>query len=132
MFKRFSYIFAYLLLALMPLQSIAAANMLVCNSMMQTHSNNQQQDMPCHEHMASTTAADDNHQAKTAHTTDTHKATSKSTCGTLCSTLCAMTALAGNINTTVTANSSPLAGPTEQSYLSVTLPNTQRPPIFLS
>jgi hypothetical protein len=131
MFKRFSYIFAYLLLALMPLQSIAAANMLVCNSMMQSHSSPEQQGMACHKHMASTEKAG-NHETNIAHSTDTHKTTCKSTCGTLCSTLCAMTALASNINTTINANSSPLLRLADPSYASVTLPNSQRPPIFLS
>jgi hypothetical protein len=133
MFKRFSYIFAYLLLALMPLQSIAAANMLVCNSMMQANDSKLQQSMPCHEQMLDSAKTDDHQaqtsiQTKTPHSTDTHK----STCSTLCSTLCAVSVLADNINTTITTNTSPLAGLAEQSYASVTLPNTQRPPIFLS
>ena len=38
MLKHFSQSFAYLLLVLIPLQGIAAANMLVCNSMMQAQS----------------------------------------------------------------------------------------------
>ena len=127
MLKRFAHLFAYLILVTMPLQSIAAANMLVCNSMMQSHNSkisaspHQTAAMPCQEHMAS------------AHTTDSkHKNTCKSTCGALCSTLCAMTALPNSINTTLTLISSPLVGLAEQSYASVTLPNTQRPPIFLS
>ena len=127
MLKRFAHMFAYLLLVLMPLQSIAAANMLVCNSMMQSHasdtsaSNQQANAMPCHEHMASSHTADSK-----------HKNTCKSACGALCSTLCAMTALPNDIRATLTSTSSPLIGLTEQSYASVTLPNSQRPPIFLS
>lgn len=125
--------FAYLLLVMTPLQSIAAANMLVCNSMMQGHnakthhssamsaSNQQLNIMPCHEHLVSSDTTDSK-----------HKNTCKSSCGTLCSTLCAMTALPNDIKTTFTSTSSPMVGLAEQSYVSVTLPNTQRPPIFLS
>ena len=132
MLKRFAHLFAYLLLVMMPLQSIAAANMLVCNSVMQgqnpktyaaemSASNHQANNMPCHEHLASSDTTDSK-----------HKNSCKSTCGALCSTLCAMTALPNGINTTLTSISSPLVGLAEQSYASVTLPNTQRPPIFLS
>lgn len=131
MFKRFSYLFAYLLLALMPLQSVAAANMLICNSLMQSQSSTQQQVMPCHEDMLNDAKAG-SHDADTADARDTHKTTSKSTCGALCTTFCATAALASNINHTINSNSSPLAGLAEQSYVSVTLPNSQRPPIFLS
>ena len=127
MLKRFSQMFAYLLLVTMPLQSIAAANMLVCNSMMQSHASHTSASkqlantMPCHEHLASSDTTDSK-----------HKSSCKSTCGALCSTLCAMTALPNGINTTHTSISSPLVGLAEQSYASVTLANTQRPPIFLS
>jgi hypothetical protein len=130
MLKRFTHMFAYLLLVLMPLQSIAAANMLVCNSMMQSHTSNiaskqEVSAMPCHEHMA-------NMAASTNMTDSKHKDACKSTCGTLCSTLCAMTALASDLKTAINSNSSHLVSLTEQSYVSVTLPNTQRPPILLS
>jgi hypothetical protein len=133
MFKRFAHIFAYLLLVMMPLQSIAAANMLVCNSMMQSTdakvsdigaSNQQMETMPCHEHMA--------HMASSHTSNSKHKDACKSTCGTLCSTLCAMTALPNDINSALTTSSSSLITLVEQSYASITLPNTQRPPIFLS
>ncbi|HSI43738.1 MAG TPA: hypothetical protein VK949_05300 [Methylotenera sp.] len=133
MFKHFAHIFAYLLLVMMPLQSIAAASMLVCNSVMQSHdakaadigvSNQQLETMPCHEHMA--------HMASSHTSNSKHKDACKSTCGALCSTLCAMTALPNGINTTPTISSSSLIALMEQSYASITLPNTQRPPIFLS
>ncbi len=115
--------FAYLLLVMMPLQSIAAANMLVCNSMMQAHSSTTQQApmMPCHEAMAASHV----HDSK-------HKDACKSSCGALCSTLCAMTALPANLQTIITPAALQLAGFAEQSYISVILPNTQRPPIFQS
>ena len=53
MLKYFSQFLACLLLVLIPLQGIAAANMLVCNSMMQAQSHEQSvQAEPCHMHMA--------------------------------------------------------------------------------
>lgn len=128
MLKRFAHLFAYLLLVMLPLQSIAAANMLVCNSMMQRQVSSvpteRVNSMPCHEHMADMVTS--------SHMETKHKNSCKSTCGALCSTLCAMTALPNSINTTLTSTSSPLVSLAEQSYSSVTLPNTQRPPIFLS
>lgn len=127
MLKRYARLFAYLLLVLLPLQSMAAAHMLVCNSMIHTqayhsavNTQNEAESMPCHEHMASKTASNDNSKH------------CKDTCGALCASLCALTALSGNTYSFLSLHSSTLVSPAEQSYASVTLPNSQRPPIFLS
>jgi hypothetical protein len=49
MLKRSSHFFACLLLVLIPLQGFAAANMSVCNSIMQAQSGQQNStNMPCH------------------------------------------------------------------------------------
>lgn len=130
MWKRYAKLFAYMLLVLLPLQSVAASNMLVCNSMLHNAPANiaakqAVSSMPCHEHMAN--------MASSSHTADSkHKDACKNSCGALCSNFCAMTALPSDIKTAINLNTSPLVSLTEQSYASITLPNTQRPPIFLS
>lgn len=126
MFKRFSHIFVYLLLALMPLQSMAAANMQICNSMMQTETSKQElQTMPCHEHMANAVGVE-----KPAK--DNHQDACKSSCATLCSNLCAMTTLPTDIKSALLPVSALLISTIHLAYVSITLPSLQRPPIFLS
>lgn len=132
MLKRYARLFAYLLLVMLPMQSIAAANMLVCNSLMQSHTGShvaassvsaETQDMetmPCHKHAATSSAK------------DKHQHNCKSSCGALCSSLCAMTALPTGINLTIAPNNSTLISLAEHLYASVSLPNNQRPPIFQS
>lgn len=127
MLKRFSHLFVYLLLAIMPLQAVAAANMLVCNSMMQTESNQQQlETMPCHEEMTSVAADIENPMH------GKHQGSCKTNCATLCSSLCAMTALPIDIKSALLPVSDLLVSSTHQTYASITLPSLQRPPILLS
>ncbi len=122
MLKRFSHFFAYLLLVLMPLQGFAAANMAACNAMMQAEKSAEQvQNMPCHEHMANK-----------AKTSENHKDVCKATCATLCANLCAMTALTSNIKPAALLAESQLVISADQVYASISQPNLQRPPIFLS
>jgi hypothetical protein len=122
MLKRFSQFFAYLLLVLMPLQGIAAANMAACNALMQANMEGKQaQTMPCHEHAANKAKPGEN-----------YKNGCKATCAALCASLCAMTAIPSNIKSPsllVTTQSVVLA---DQAYISITQPNLQRPPIFFS
>ena len=131
MLKHFSQFFACLLLVLIPLQSIAAANMLVCNSMMQAQiyeQNNSQQVQaePCHMHMVgmykSSEAPLEKHQSPCC----------KTTCATLCASLNAMTALPSSIKPATFLVSTGLISIPYQAYASITQPNLQRPPILLA
>ncbi len=134
MLRRFSHFFAYLLLLLMPLQSIAAANMLVCNSMMQ--SSNQQavqdvqamQKMPCHEGMS--------HEKMTGGANKQLPEKQQGFCKTVCAALCAsanaMTTLPSNPPAATFLVSAQTVSFPQQVYVSITQPNLQRPPILLS
>ena len=127
MLKYFSQFLACLLLVLIPLQSIAAANMLVCNSIMQEQNNSQQlQAEPCHMHMAgmskSTESPSEKHQSPCC----------KTTCATLCASLNAMTALPSSIKPATFLVSTGLISIPYQAYASITQPNLQRPPILLA
>lgn len=127
MLKYFSQFLACLLLVLIPLQSIAAANMLVCNSIMQEQNNSQQlQAEPCHMHMAgmskSTESPSEKHQSPCC----------KTTCAALCASLNAMTALPSSIKPATFLVSTGLISIPYQAYASITQPNLQRPPILLA
>ena len=131
MLRYFSQLFACLLLVLIPLQSIAAANMLVCNSMMQAQSDDQSnpqqvQAEPCHMHMAGISKSIENPLEK-------HQSPScKTTCATLCASLNAMTALPSSIKPATFIVSTALISIPYQAYASITQPNLQRPPILLA
>jgi hypothetical protein len=129
MLRRFSHFFACLLLVLIPLQGIAAANMSICNSMMQTNTKHasiiqtstqqQAQTMPCHDDMNSKLHGNG-------------KSTSKTSCAALCASLCAMTALPSNIPVASFLASASVMHMPHQTYVSITQPSLQRPPIFFS
>ncbi len=118
MLKHFSYSFACLLLVLIPLQGVAAANMSICNSLMQSDSQHAilgdeaMQDMPCHDEMK---------QGK--------KNTCKTHCAALCASLSAMTALPSVTPATTFVVSTQTVSLPQQVYVSITQPNLQRPPI---
>ncbi len=127
MLKYFSQFLACLLLVLIPLQGIAAANMLVCNSIMQEQNKSQQlQAESCHMHMAGMSKSTENplekHQSPCC----------KTTCATLCASLNAMTALPSSIKPATFLVSSNLISIPHQAYASIIQPNLQRPPIFLA
>jgi hypothetical protein len=131
MLKRFSHFFAWFLLVLMPLQGVAAANMSVCNSMMQAQmSEHQSVKKPCH--MKSMQMASMNKMQDSC----AHKNTGKSTCKTACATLCA--SLSGMTALNQTAPIMPVLAATQtiaahnETYTSYSPPNLQRPPILLS
>lgn len=127
MLKRFSHFFASVLLVLIPLQSLAAANMLICNSMMQSHENAPKQaSMPCHEGMVKVTEKSTNNQS------EKHQSPCKTVCATLCASLNAMTALPSDIKPAALLASSSLISLPNQLYASITQANLQRPPILLS
>ena len=131
MLKRSSHFFAWLLLVLMPLQGLAAANMSVCNSMMQMAAESKVSVMPCHKHtsmqMADTTKATDS---------CAHKNTGKSTCKTACATLCASLSGMNALNQTSSAIPALAASQAivahSKIYTSYSPPNLQRPPILLA
>ena len=127
MLKRFSHFFACLLLVLMPLQGFAAANMSVCNSMMQAATEAKTSVMPCHKH-ANMQMAD---MIKAADSCK-HKSTCKSSCATLCASLSGMTAPISNIKPVSLQARSKVITFASQSYASITLPSPQRPPILQS
>jgi hypothetical protein len=116
--------FACLLLVLLPLQSIAAANMLVCNSLMQlaqgqalTQTPAQANSMPCHD-----MGKKPDHQ---------HQKSSKN-CGVLCNSLCAVVAISDMPTMSIQLPTAQLIGLNAESYISITLPQLQRPPILLT
>ena len=131
MLKRFTHYFACLLLVLIPLQGFAAANMSICNSMMQAATETKVSATPCHKHtnmqMAEMTKAADN---------SPHKNTGKSTCKAACATLCASLSSITALNQTTPAM--PVLATTQvlvaysEIYTSYLPPNLQRPPILLS
>ena len=129
MLKRLSHIAACLLLVLLPLQGIAAANMSVCNSMSDIPKNSPQENKPCHESMAEMVKVDTSIHAHTESSSDSSR---KTTCATLCASMCAMTALTSDLKSQTLQISSQIFSPAYQSYTSITLPNPQRPPIQLS
>jgi hypothetical protein len=115
----------------MPLQSIAAANMLVCNSLMQSNYNlslqlnptaDKADNMPCH--ATKTNVADHQQPSSTA--------SEKGHCGALCSSLCTVAALPHLFNLGLNTSASTGVIAIDQTYVSITLPTFQRPPIFLS
>ena len=121
MLKRFSYLFACLLMVLMPLQGFAAANMSICNSLMQTYTAKKMQNMPCHQHMTSMTKM---------HDCCKHKSSCKTNCATLCASLSGLTALPTELKPMpLLAMSNALVSYTKL-YTSITQANLQRPPIF--
>jgi hypothetical protein len=116
--------FACLLLVLLPLQSIAAANMLVCNSLMQlahgqalSHTSVQGDSMPCHD---------------MGQKPDHQQQKSLKNCGVLCSSLCAVVAISDIQTMSMQLPTAELIGLNAESYISITLPQLQRPPIFLA
>jgi hypothetical protein len=128
MLKRYSHFFAYLLLVLMPLQSIAAANIAACNSLIQpSHvSEVDAVSMPCHKHMAGTSENASNPSG----CYDNH--TCKTNCALFYSSLTAMTTLPDCMKITAFSASFSFIGISHQSYISIIQPNLQRPPIYLS
>ncbi|PPD18013.1 MAG: hypothetical protein CTY27_02660 [Methylotenera sp.] len=122
MLKPFSYFVAYLLLVLMPMQALATANMLVCNSVMQSNAAKYQaentssavSEIPCHQHMT---------------TKSHHQSDSKSSCKTTCANLCALTAIPVQIQSNFALNSTQVFDFKHPIYASIPQQNLQRPPI---
>ncbi|MBC7756603.1 MAG: hypothetical protein H7Z20_08200 [Bdellovibrio sp.] len=127
MSRYFSHFFAWILLLLIPLQGIAAANISICNSMMQAQmSEHQSINKPCHManmHMASVTKTQDSCKHNTA---------CKTNCATLCASLCGMTALTQTIHSMLELIGSQAIVAHNETYTSHSPPNLQRPPILLA
>lgn len=127
MLKHLSYFFAYLLLVLVPLQGIAAANISICNSVMQSHTSEQQsQAKPCSMHMLGMSKNTQNQDCCS------HKSACKAICATLCSGMSAVTILPSDIKSANFLVSTALISLPYQAYASITQPNLQRPPILLA
>lgn len=133
MLKRLSYFAAYVLLVLMPMQALATANMLVCNSMMQSTKNHFDVDNP-QQLMDQSLAAMPCHQYMTTKNAQQSKSTSscQSTCASLCANLRALTAMPVQIQSNFAINVTQTFDFNYQAYASVIQPNLQRPPILLS
>ena len=127
MLRDLSQFFAWLLLVLMPLQGLAAANMFLCNSMVQVQvSEHQSVNKPCHMvsmEMASMTKAQDNCKHQTA---------CKNSCATLCASLGSMTALNQTVPILPVLTASQVVAAYNNSYISYLPTNLQRPPILLT
>jgi hypothetical protein len=127
MLKQFSHFFVWLLLVLMPLQALAASNMLVCNSIMQaqptkaTMPSDEMASMSCHKHKAN----DIKHQ-------ETSKSPCKTNCAKVCANLCALTALASEVKLSFVLENSQAYDLNKLIYVSITQSNSQRPPTFLA
>ena len=121
----------------MPLQGVVAANMSICNSMMQAqnHQQNyqqnqgqqnveQQQAKPCHMHMSGLSSVKQN--------SCKHNTACKTTCATLCTNLSVMIEMPSDIKPANFMVSTILISIPNQAYASITQPNLQRPPILLA
>ena len=122
--KRFSHLTACLLLVLMPLQALAAVNLMVCNSLMQASATQPVQAveaMPCHQMTSQVTSsadqADDEMQSQVC----------KARCATLCASMHALTV---NILTDLPKSLSTAIDAYPVSYTSIAQQRLQRPPIF--
>ena len=127
MLKRFSHFIACLLLVLMPLQALAAANMLVCNSVMQAEKNaeftvKQSEKMACHQHIA-----------KSDHTKNSkQKESCKTNCFAICASLNGFAAMPSALKLAPFAATTTVLAAYTQTYASITQASLQRPPIFLN
>ncbi|MES2500111.1 MAG: hypothetical protein V4570_06230 [Pseudomonadota bacterium] len=122
MLKRFSHFFAWLLLVLIPMQALATANMLTCNSIMQSSAAKQSAPvisgtMPCHQHMTNPASESNG------------KSSCKSTCASICASLCALTAMPVLNQLSFALNLMQIFDVNHQVYASITQPSLQRPPI---
>ena len=145
MLRHFSCFFAYLLLVLVHLQALATANMLVCNSMMQSQFETQVQPqapveiqvtletqsakvMPCHQPMTNLSSVDQVNTHDKMHS-DSKESPCKANCASICANMCAVTAIPNTVLSSFVLNSSQLFSINSQPYVSITQPNLQRPPI---
>jgi hypothetical protein len=124
MLKRFSHFFACMLLVLVPLQGIAATNMSICNSLMQSIAQQVMQGMSCHDDTSSGAQLTEKHSGKHG-----EEDTCKTNCAALCASLNAMTVLTGMKSDTAFLISSQAVNLPQQVYVSITQPSLQRPPI---
>ena len=123
MLKRFSHFFAYCLLVLIPLQVVAAANMSVCNSLMQSTAQQVMHNMPCHDGMSNVQHSEESGEKHNG------KNTGKAHCATVCASLNGMTALPSMTPTTPFLVTAQTVNIQQQVYVSITQPSLQRPPI---
>ncbi|MFW5432538.1 MAG: hypothetical protein ACKE5M_03415 [Methylophilaceae bacterium] len=117
MMKRFSHVVAYLLLVMMPLQALAAANLMVCNSLMQASEVTQTANvMSCHQ----MNIAEKDYASETQH----------QLCKARCAAMCAsMAALTVSIETHFLENLPTAIDTDHHSYTSIAQQRFQRPPI---
>jgi hypothetical protein len=120
--KRYIHWPVYVLLLLLPLQSIAAANMLVCNRLQQVNHTMDaaKATMPCHDSVEDDSSSVPSQQQV------------NNDCKMICSSLLTASAVPYALTISVITNTVPRLMSSEDTYLSVTLPRFQRPPIFAS
>ncbi|MFM9835562.1 MAG: hypothetical protein ACKVOA_05625 [Methylophilaceae bacterium] len=127
MVNKLNRYFACLLLVLLPLQALAAANMSICNSMMETESAQQKTVMPhCNMHISDAT------QNAKQHLPQKQNDSCKTHCASLCASLCAMTTLPSNLGLANLPAASKKIFSSQVLYTSISLASLQRPPIHLS
>ncbi len=118
MLKRFIFII-YLLLAILPMQSIASASMLVCNSMMTRQSETD----TCHQHHLQQ-SEEKNHSE--------HTSSANLHCVVVCASLCAANAIGSQMTLHLPTAAQTVFIPLKTVYASITLPSLLRPPISFS
>ena len=140
MFKRFSFLATLLLLVTMPLQSLAAANMLACASManaaLKSSINNTASETKATEHSACHEMPSNKADTVSSNTYADHSkhqnSTCKINCALMCTNLCAINAIVSVVSFKFSSAHTNIQPFQPHHYASITLPSFQRPPIFLA
>lgn len=127
MFKHYRQFIAYFLLVFLPIQAFSAGNMLVCRGLMETSSivavNTDSHVMPCH--------ADETHHHAEHDQNKNNSSSCVLGCAHTCISMGAMFALIADGFTVTFLDNKQTPDITYSNYVSITLPNLQRPPISL-
>jgi len=115
MMKRFIFV-VYLLLAVLPLQSIATSNMIICKNM----SSSQIKAHACHEPDVQKSHEKDHAE---------HSSNAKLNCVVLCASLCAATTMSNTMTFHLLSATQIAFTPLQTIYTSITSPSLLRPPI---
>jgi hypothetical protein len=126
MIKRVATFFVYMLLATLPMQSIAAANLPLLQGMLQSELHTSATKMPCHEHMAKVSTADASHKSSNS------KQSCNKSCASLCQALSSLNMIVPSAELSAYFSRPIQTAAAEVIYASVIPPNLLRPPISLS
>ena len=125
MIKRVATFFVYMLLATLPMQSIAAANLPLLQGMLQSEPHTSATKMPCHEHMVKDSTAGSDKSSSS-------KQSCNKSCAALCLALSSLNILASGVDLSASFSRHIQVTAAEVIYASVVPPNLLRPPISLS